>query len=443
MTSGEFRFVPIDLIWVNPDERQRSKLDGVDRIAGSVRKRGGFINPPLLTRDYELVCGEQRVEAAKQNGHTGIVCQITDVTDPVELRVLRLEENTKRTPLSWPDERRVISELHKIYCEQAKARGENWTQEDTAREHGMDQTQVSKYLKIAEKIEVDDPEVLKAIADGESCWAVTKMIEVKEERKALEQQREFERKVNAKAGQKPPRSSIICADFTQWVKTYDDDRFNFVHCDFPYGIDTDKRQQGNAVAIHGGYEDTEETYWRLVKALCSNLNRLCTDSCHYMFWFSPIYYRETLDFLERYIDVNPFPLIWHKLDNKGLLPDLQREPRRIYETCFFGSRGDRKILEPVSNLFAAPTERSDHMSTKPVEVLKYFFRMFVDENTYMLDPTCGSGTALRAADYHKAKHVLASRSTRSSRKGQIFACGRRDGLDPINPSWTNSVSKLV
>lgn len=48
MTSGEFRFVPIDLIWVNPDERQRSKLDGVDRIAGSVRKRGGLINPPLL-----------------------------------------------------------------------------------------------------------------------------------------------------------------------------------------------------------------------------------------------------------------------------------------------------------------------------------------------------------------------------------------------------------
>jgi DNA modification methylase len=32
--------------------------------------------------------------------------------------------------------------------------------------------------------------------------------------------------------------------------------------------------------------------------------------------------------------------------------------------------------------------------------------MFVDENTVMLDPTCGSGTALRAADFHKAKFVL-------------------------------------
>lgn len=115
MTTGEFRSVPIDIIWVNQDERQRSKLDGVDRIAGSVRKRGGFINPPLITRDYRLICGEQHVEAAKQRGHTAIVCQITDVTDPMELRVLQLEENTVYEP------RRTVAKLHKAYCEQAKA----------------------------------------------------------------------------------------------------------------------------------------------------------------------------------------------------------------------------------------------------------------------------------------------------------------------------------
>jgi hypothetical protein len=209
-----------------------------------------------------------------------------------------------------------------------------------------------------------------------------------------------------KAGQKPPPSSIICADFTQWVKTYDGDRFNFVHCDFPYGIGADKRHQGNSVAVHGGYEDTPETYRHLMETLCENLSRLCTESCHYMFWFSSKYYRETLDFLERYIDIDPFPLVWHKSDNIGLLPDPQRGPRRIYETCLFGSRGDRKIVKPVSNLFAAPTDRSDHMTAKPVEVLKYFFRMIVDENTVMLDPTCGSGTALRAAESLDAKFVL-------------------------------------
>jgi hypothetical protein len=68
MTTGEFRSVPIDIIWVNQDERQRSKLDGVDRIAGSVRKRGGFINPPLITRDYRLEARRKRSEESEIRG---------------------------------------------------------------------------------------------------------------------------------------------------------------------------------------------------------------------------------------------------------------------------------------------------------------------------------------------------------------------------------------
>jgi DNA modification methylase len=35
-----------------------------------------------------------------------------------------------------------------------------------------------------------------------------------------------------------------------------------------------------------------------------------------------------------------------------------------------------------------------------------FFPMFVDENTLMLDPTCGSGTSLRAAKSLGASYVL-------------------------------------
>jgi DNA modification methylase len=46
------------------------------------------------------------------------------------------------------------------------------------------------------------------------------------------------------------------------------------------------------------------------------------------------------------------------------------------------------------------------MSIKPEPVLREFFRMFVDEFTTMLDPTCGSGTALRAAEGLGAKRVL-------------------------------------
>ena len=124
-----------------------------------------------------------------------------------------------------------------------------------------------------------------------------------------------------------------------------------------------------------------------------------------MFWFSMHYYQWTLDYINQNsgFELDPFPLIWVKSD-KGVLPE-PHGARRMYETCFYGSRGDRKIVRPVWNYFQGPTDRKDHMSTKPEDMLRHFFRMFVDEFTYMLDPTCGSGTALRAAEGLGAKFV--------------------------------------
>ena len=46
------------------------------------------------------------------------------------------------------------------------------------------------------------------------------------------------------------------------------------------------------------------------------------------------------------------------------------------------------------------------MSAKPEAVLRHFFRMFVGPTTYMLDPTCGSGTALRAAHFRGASYMV-------------------------------------
>jgi tRNA G10 N-methylase Trm11 len=39
-------------------------------------------------------------------------------------------------------------------------------------------------------------------------------------------------------------------------------------------------------------------------------------------------------------------------------------------------------------------------------MLRHFFQMFVDENTRLLDPTCGGGSALRAAESLGASQVL-------------------------------------
>jgi len=78
----------------------------------------------------------------------------------------------------------------------------------------------------------------------------------------------------------------------------------------------------------------------------------------------------------------------------------------VVETCLYASREDRKIVRTVSGAYGSPTNKDLHPSTKPEPMLRHFFQMFVDENTSLLDPTAGSGSALRAAESLGAKRML-------------------------------------
>ena len=391
-----FHLIPINNIKVNRDQRQRKELLGIPILADSIR-RLSLINPITITRDNELVAGERRLEALKMLGWDTVPCHYMDELDNRIRRAIELEENIKRVDLTWQEQCVAVSEYHEISLAIAQDEGKEWRQEDTAEGLGLEQTTISKYLDVTKEVRNGRPELMDM---GLASTAINAVARIKERRIAKE--------LEGIRGPEEEKSSIITGDFTEWVKTYEGPRFNFIHCDFPFGIGADKRQQGTSVEAHGGYDDTSETYWHLLNVLCNNIERICTESAHIMFWFSMHHYADTLDFLSSHSDfvIDPFPLVWVKSDNIGLLPDPQRGPRRIYETCLFGARGDRKIVSSVSNACAASTDRTQHMSTKPEPVLRHFFRMFVDENSVVLDPTCGSGSALRAAKSLGAAHIL-------------------------------------
>ncbi len=209
-----------------------------------------------------------------------------------------------------------------------------------------------------------------------------------------------------------PDFSIECADFTKWAAQYEGTKFNLLHCDFPYGINHGKSAQGGtAGGSWDGYADGEDVYWQLLEALAVNIDKLLLPSAHVMFWFSMKFYCKTIAFFESATNlklVTPLPLIWQKSDGKGMVPDVTREPRRVYETALLLSRGDRRIIKPVHNACYLPSQKADaiHVSEKPEAVLLHFFALFIDEETTLLDPTCGSGSAIRAAKHLKAKRAL-------------------------------------
>jgi ParB family chromosome partitioning protein len=387
---------PADVI-INRNRRIRKEVtpEAIATLADSI-SRLGLINPITLNKDNELIAGETRLRAVMSLGWTSIPFRrFEDLSEEDQLSI-ELEENMKRTDLPWQDQCDALHRFHQL----KKATNPAWREEDTADAVGYSRSKISKSLLVAREALVPGDQSILGIK--KYSVAVGRVARQVERRKADELAA-----VTPFEDAHPQRTDPFeCADFLSWTEKYEGPPFNLIHCDFPYGINADKFNQGASEA-YGGYNDKPETYFNLLNCLVQNKEKLLGASGHIIFWFSMRYYFETLQILREHFWVDPYPLIWVKSDGKGTLPDPQRGPRRVYEVAFLCSHGDRKILFAVANSFVAPTERSgEHMSEKSQIMLEHFFRMIVDDKTKILDPTCGSGSALRAARALGATNLL-------------------------------------
>jgi DNA modification methylase len=134
------------------------------------------------------------------------------------------------------------------------------------------------------------------------------------------------------------------------------------------------------------------------------------DSAHFFCWIAMDFHHDTIELFQRklaHLDLRivSTPLVWMKTDGKGILSDPKRRPRNIMEFCLFGSTGDRFLVKPSTNAYGAPTAKAQaiHTNEKPIPMLEHFMGQFVDETSRVLDPTCGSGSAIRAAEKLKAE----------------------------------------
>jgi len=406
MTSGEFHSIPVASITVNRGDRQRRELKNIEELAESIN-RIGLIHPPVVTRDHVLVAGERRLSAIKMLGHTSVPVQYVDELDPLELHVIELEENVKRVDLSWQDQVLAMQRYHELRARQQPG----WSMTDTAKAIGATPQEVSQKILVATEIAKGNELVTKA----DKFTTAKNIVTRDNSRKAVSAVKSAETQLTSLLGEEPePEPTarpvpLLNEDFHEWASGYCGQPFNFIHCDFPYGVNMHKSGQG-ANQSYGSYADEEDVYWKLISSLELAMSNVVADSAHLMFWYSMDYHQITMERLTAMgWRVNPFPLIWFKNDNTGIIPDAQRGPRRVYETCLIASRGDRLLTArgAKSNLFAHPgKDKSIHMNEKPVPMLRHFMEMFVDEYSLVLDPTAGSANALKAATALGAPTVL-------------------------------------
>lgn len=376
--------LPLSSIHINRDERQRRTLSGIEELADSIARRG-LLHPIVIDEYNTLIAGERRYRAHEFLQLPTILCRRFSELSDHDRIAIELEENIKRQDISWDERVLATQRYHELRLSETP----EWTSGDTARELGMSPGHISQYILVAKELSSGN----KLIADApklSTAIGIAARLRERRESAALEVIQQ------TTGNRNDQRSPIHCADFIEWASKYNGHRFSFIHCDFPYGIGAGNFDQ-SAARSFGGYDDSEGTYWALCNCLARELNRLAAPQCHLIFWFSPKFYERTrLYLIESGWTVNPWPLIWTKV-NAGPVPFPDYGPRNTYEMAFFAYRGDAKIIRPVANHCAMPIVTESHMTEKPQAMLEHFFRMFVDNDTSMLDPTCGSGSSLRAA----------------------------------------------
>jgi len=429
------RLVPVDEIIVEERQRKKITLESVQDLMASISQNSevlyetrGLINPIVVRAGCILVTGERRLTAHRFLNRKVIAVTDIEGMSPDDAKIIELEENVKRSDLTWQERCEAAADIHR----RLEARSpEAWSQTRTAERLGVTTQSISRYLALADAMEKDH-----TIAEAASLSTAFAILQRQQDRtfddmitsigesvlvSGRNDQAPTEAPGRGSGSTSPPLSlvvggaelrvpvppatdTLILGDFFEWSKTYDGPRFNFIHCDFPYGAGAGREgSQINAGGDLSRYEDSPEIFWSLCQALLDSCSNVIAPSAHLMVWFQTELLSDVLSYFGQYskiLDLRCFriPLIWHKSDNSGVVSDPSRRPRHIYETAFVLSRGDRKIVRTVSDVYSAPISRGIHPSEKPQPVLEHFFGMFVSNTSRVLDPTCGSGTSLRAAE---------------------------------------------
>lgn len=438
-------------IIIDPD-RQRKDLGNLDELAASI-KEVGQLQPIIVTEVdnysdtdpfWKLIAGERRFRAHEKLGLDTIFGVFRSELTPAQQELIELEENIKRKQLNWPEY------IEGVYRYHAQANNGSATQAEIAMCLGIPETQFSRMLRLAEALPVhgflsqanswtaayqglvdrekkesdslladilgddnDDP-LSAPLVPVPAAPALVGTGSASNSPAPVEGMAETATAVRSDGGDGEigaPTLSIEPAalptiahpiNFIDWAAAYSGRPFNLIHCDFPYGLDMGGANlQASSVRWEeagGRYQDDEEYAREIFLAFTRGSKRFMADNCHVVFWLAHKFLPTTMRiFANLGWDVCEVPLIWHKSGGEGIAPDVRRQPRRTYEIALFATRGDRRIAKVKAASISAALTKNHHLSEKPLEVVTHFLEMLVDDTTEILDPTCGSGTALEAA----------------------------------------------
>ena len=360
-TTTEMKLIPLNKLVPYQNNARTHSPEQINKLRASLREFG-FINPVIIDRDYGVIAGHGRIEAARAEGITEVPCVFADHLTEAQKKAYILADNRMALDAGWDEE------LLRVEIEALNDMGYD------AALTGFDASELDALFKDDDsEVKDDDFDLSEALEKASfvqkgDVWTVG-------------------------------RHRLVCGDATSLddvAKLMDGKRANLIVTDPPYGVSF---KSSSGLTIKNDSMKNEEFYQFLYDAFTAMATCLEPGGAAYVFHADT----EGLNFRKAFTDAG-FHLagccIWVKDSLVLGRSDYQWQHEPVLygflqngKHCWYSDRKQTTIWN-----FAKPKKNADHPTSKPLDLLAYPIRNSSQENAIVLDTFGGSGSTLMACE---------------------------------------------
>ena len=375
-------------------------------------------------KGLELIAGERRLRACETIGIDATFILWEEITDPLTLESIQLEENLVRADLDWKEEVLGKKRIFDILNTETDKK----TVQSVGEYLGVSKATLSEDITLAIWLPEND-EVAAAPNKATAKKIIKRLSTMIIRDKVLDESfREIQKKTAqpevqvgeiasfALSPDKPVEESTLSIQETQMIRydskcllgdmdkallDFPDNHFDIVFFDPPWGVDYDKSQP--AISNQQKYKDSLEEFQKSFPRRLKLLYKKMAENSHVYIFFGIVHYA----FVHQTITdcgfkTSGIPLVWHKIGAcRTRVADW--DYGRCYEPIAFARKGLKKLnLPPSANIISTPASspslKDIHPSAKHPELYKRLLSQSGCPADKILDPTAGSGMMGVAAE---------------------------------------------
>lgn len=413
------QYIPFEEIILSPArQRQEFDPDAMVELADSIAARG--LMHPIVVRMTDagavLVAGERRLRALQDIAAMGatVLCGAVSTPancapclslgdlSPLEAEEAELDENLKRSDLTWQERSAAIARLHRLRTAQAEAIGSTQLLGDTATEvfgyaDGSRTAAVSSSLILDQHLA--NPAVAKA-KTAKDAIKILKREEATAKHTALSEVvgRTFTSAIH----------SLHHSDCLTWMAETPE-KFDVILTDPPYGMGADSFGDAGGLLAESEHHYADDiSHWRELMGRWCGLAYSITKPQAHAYVFCDIDNFAELRELMRNAGWKVFrtPLVNHK-PRGNRMPWPEQGPKRRYELILYAVKGNRPVTGVYSDVIESvmTEENLAHGAQKPVSLYVDLLKRSIRPGDTVLDCFAGTGTIFPAAHSVRCKAV--------------------------------------